>query len=175
MASVLAMYGNSLNQGGRNSEALAAWGEARTLLEELHEVPEFRARAALDLAPVVLSIGYGHYTQGDNQAGSCVAVRGDMAIVSAPLEDIPGPNGLLGNAGAVFVYRRKGTSWQRVQTLLKPNFATRDSFGSSCAMDADRIVIGERGAIDEGAAHVVKRSGELWQLEQTIVASDATY
>ncbi|MCC7012234.1 MAG: protein kinase [Planctomycetes bacterium] len=68
LASVLAMYGNSLNQGGRNSEALAAWGEARTLLEELHEVPEFRARAALDLAPVVLSIGYGHYTQGDNQA-----------------------------------------------------------------------------------------------------------
>ncbi len=114
-------------------------------------------------------------SQGDNQAGSCVAVRGDVAIVSAPLEDIPGPNGLLGNAGAVFVYHRKGTSWQLVQTLLKPNFATRDSFGSSCAMDADRIVIGERGAIDEGAAHVFKRSGDLWQLEQTIVANDAAY
>lgn len=69
--------------------------------------------------------------------------------------------------GKVLVYRRTGGQWSFAQ-LLVPSGAPL-GFGSSIAMEGDRIVVGDRPA---GAVHVFERSAGGWQ-ESARVADPA--
>ena len=111
--------------------------------------------------------------------GHAVDIDGDWAVVGAYLDD--GPSDGAYNAGAAYLFRRsdQGT-WAHVTTLRPSDLASGDRFGSSVAIDGDRVLVGaqrENGpsgnARAAGAAYVFTRSGEkTWEEEQVLRASN---
>jgi uncharacterized repeat protein (TIGR01451 family) len=89
--------------------------------------------------------------------GFSTAIRGDLAIVGAPMDDLPG----LVNAGTVRVYQLSGSAWthQQVLTAATPEarseFAT--GFGSAVAFDGARAIVGDytRPPSFQGAAEII--------------------
>jgi hypothetical protein len=67
--------------------------------------------------------------------GGEVAISGDVAVVSAPLLDSNG----LSESGAVYVFRRSGTTFNFVQRLVSPSPSNFDSFGQSVAVSGNYI------------------------------------
>ena len=61
--------------------------------------------------------------------GSDVAVSGDIAVVSAPFDDV----GALTDAGSAFVYSRSSTLWSELYKLTASDAAAYDHFGGSGA------------------------------------------
>ncbi len=78
-----------------------------------------------------------------------------------------------GNDGFVYVYSRSGISW--TQEFVTP--ALEYTAGTSVAIDAggDHMVAGSWNCVFflQGCARVYSRSGALWTLEQTLIASDS--
>ncbi len=99
--------------------------------------------------------------------GTSVAIDGDTIAVG----DTEGRFGL----GEVYVFVRTGDTWNE-QAVLTGSEDERASFGCSVAVEDDTIVIGALGddeaAEDAGAAFVFTRSGEIWSLQQKLMASD---
>ncbi len=110
----------------------------------------------------------------NDQFGISVALDGDLAIVGAYEAD---PSGLQG-AGAAFVFRYDGTTWNlEAQLVAPPNEAEAyDWFGRSVAVEGDLVVVGAFGEDDfgsaSGAAHVFRRSGGAWSHEAKLTASN---
>ena len=89
------------------------------------------------------------YLKGDNAEsleyfGWSVAISGNTIVVGAPSDGTnnpvhdPNPNNLV---GGTFVFVRNGTAWS-LQAYLQPSVAIRSNFGSSVAIDEDRLVVG---------------------------------
>jgi len=90
-----------------------------------------------------------------DQFGATIALRGDLALVSAP--------GQAKGAGAVYVFRRTGANWAQAGKLVSPEAKDQVRFGSAIAFDGDRLLISEPGANERaGAVHLFTRdaSGE---------------
>jgi hypothetical protein len=98
-------------------------------------------------------------TPSDGQAlatfGSSVAIDGDRIVVGSPTVESP-----VFNAGHAYLYEADGSGgW--TETLLQPSDVVADTnFGSSVAVDGDRVVVGAPGTpwdpdIDPGAAAYV--------------------
>ncbi len=127
--------------------------------------------------------------------GYSVALSGDTALVSALQEDsaATGINGDenddgAGNAGAVYVFVRSGTSWSQQAYLKASNTAGSDFFGESVALSGDTALIGasgedsadsgvngnetDDGASRSGAAYVFVRSGTTWSQQAYLKASN---
>jgi hypothetical protein len=81
--------------------------------------------------------------------GSAVAIRGDVAVVSAPGAD--------GQAGAVFVFRRAGDAWAQAARLSPAAAAPRALFGTALAIGDDGIFVGMPGANENRGAIVAFR------------------
>jgi hypothetical protein len=101
--------------------------------------------------------------------GTSVALSGDTALVGSPYND--NANG--GNAGAVYVYVRSGTSWSLQTKLLQQDGGGGDAFGSSVRLDGETALVGAPRddlpqccgldpLTDAGSAHVFVRSGTTW-------------
>jgi hypothetical protein len=92
-------------------------------------------------------------------------------------------------AGAVYVYKRTGTSWAQ-EAYLKPS--NNVNFGNSVSIDNDTIVVGaysepggqtvitngptaptDSATFGTGAAYVFKRSGTTWVQESYLKAPNA--
>jgi hypothetical protein len=81
-----------------------------------------------------------------------VAISGDTIVVGASWEDSSqttitnGPTASADNsatnAGAVYVFRRTGTTWAQEAYLKAPNAEAQDLFGDSVAISGDTIVVG---------------------------------
>ncbi len=141
-------------------------------------------------------------TESGDEFGHSVAISGDTLVVGARYEDssATGINGTqtdngATNCGAVYVFRRSGSSWFQ-EAYVKPSNtdATADSlgdeFGSSVAVDGDTLLVGARredsGATgvngndgddtepSAGAAYVFHRSGSTWTQEAYIKATNAS-
>jgi hypothetical protein len=132
---------------------------------------------------------------GDN-FGVSVALSGDTLAVGAWLEQSASP-GIDGDqddnsaegSGAVYVFRRSGTSWQQEAYLKASNTGAEDYFGEGVALSGDTLAVGahaedsaSRGidgnqdddsAADSGAVYVFRRSGAAWQQEAYLKASNA--
>ncbi|MBV9958065.1 MAG: VCBS repeat-containing protein, partial [Acidobacteria bacterium] len=94
--------------------------------------------------------------------GTGVALDGDLAVVGAPRY-------LPGNTGAVYVYKRNGTSWSRQARIINNN----SNFGSSVAISGDTIIIGDPGVDSAaGAAYIYRLNGSTWELQTTLVGVD---
>ncbi|MDX1958062.1 MAG: FG-GAP repeat protein [Leptospiraceae bacterium] len=139
----------------------------------------------------------------DDLFGSPVAIAGDTIVVAAEDEDSNqttitnglAPTGINGatNSGAVYVFRRNGTTWSNEAYLKAPNSNSGDRFGSSFSLSGDTIVVGAKGEDSNqttitngatassdnsmgiaGAAYVFKRSGNTWSNEAYLKAPNTS-
>jgi hypothetical protein len=85
------------------------------------------------------------------------------------------------DAGAVYVFRRTGTTWAQEAYIKASNTGARDEFGASVALWEDTLVVGaaeedssavgvdgdqlDEGAEDSGAVYVFRRTGTTWVQE----------
>lgn len=84
---------------------------------------------------------------GDN-FGTSVGVSGDLIVVGAPLED-SNATGLDGNqddnsvsaAGAVYLFARRGQSWNQLTYLKALTTDIDDQFGWSLAANGDTVIV----------------------------------
>jgi len=105
------------------------------------------------------------------QFGVSVAIDGDTVLVGAWRDDDAGQD-----AGAAYVFVRRGGVWAQQAKLLPPDSAGADAFGWSVALDGDTALIGARQHIingrREGAAFLFRRTGDAWRQEAKLSASD---
>jgi hypothetical protein len=133
---------------------------------------------------------------GDLDAfGHAMALSGDTLAVGAPGEDsaATGVNGnqnsnAAPNSGAVYVFRRTGTTWAQEAYIKASNTGTQDDFGGSVALSGDTLAVGAIGESSDatgingdqnnddagasGAAYVFRRTGTSWAQEAYIKASN---
>lgn len=109
--------------------------------------------------------------------GQSVAIQGNTAVVGAYLHDLPGK----GDAGAVYVFQRSGTTWTQIAKLTASNSAANDNLGISVDIDGDTILAGAwlKQALfaQQGAAYVFTRSvAGLWtqQAQLTDIGGSAS-
>jgi hypothetical protein len=134
-------------------------------------------------------------TGPDDRFGASVALSGDTLAVGARTES-SAAEGVGGNedndaaegSGAVYVFRRNGTTWQQEAYIKASNTGTDDSFGSSVALSGDLLAVGATGedsatqgvgggqdddsAESSGAVYVFRRNGTTWQQEAYLKASN---
>lgn len=130
----------------------------------------------------------------DRRFGWDVDVSGDTAVVSSYL-DASSSTGVGGdptdltkpNSGAVWAFRRTGTTWSQDAYIKASNTDTSDNFGWSISLDDDVLVVGAINessnatgvngiqinnlAVNAGAAYVFRRSGTGWSQEAYLKAS----
>lgn len=125
-----------------------------------------------------------------------MAISGNTAIVGAQFEDsaATGVNGnqndnSVSNSGAVYVYRRTGTTWSQESYLKASNPGVNDTFGYSVFISGERVIVGAQGedsgstevngdrsndnVADAGAAYVFARNGTTWTEEAYLKASNS--
>jgi hypothetical protein len=103
--------------------------------------------------------------------GSSAAIEGDTAIVGTP-EDVGGVN----NKGSAYIFIRNRGTWIQQQKLVASDAALGDEFGTSVAINGDKVIIGARGKsingnLYQGAAYIFVRNGSTWIQQQKLVAS----
>lgn len=97
--------------------------------------------------------------------GTRVAMRGTLAVIAAPIEPAR-----VQVHGAAYLYERSGTNWIDHGALVPSNFGILQSvgqFGSSLAIDGDRLLVGAPGSLsaggNAGGAMVFARSAQnVW-------------
>jgi hypothetical protein len=105
--------------------------------------------------------------------GESVAISGDTIAVSAIWEDSSATdvngdedNNLAGNAGAVYVFTRTGTTWSQQAYVKCPSGLEGENFGFSVDVDGDTLAVGtpEMYWPDQGvgSVHVFTRTGTTW-------------
>jgi hypothetical protein len=104
--------------------------------------------------------------------GQAAALDGDFAVIGAPYDDGAGPD-----AGAAYVFRRRGERWVQAAKLTAPAPRAFDRFGFSVAVSGGTVVVGadrrdERGHEGSGAAFVYRAAGEGWSLEAALRPHD---
>ena len=107
----------------------------------------------------------------DDGFGRFVAMHKDTLAVGSPRDDDKG-----GNAGAVYIYTRTGTSWTQQQKLVAGGGGAGDAFGWCVAVEGDTVAAGapweEAPAWDSGAAYIFARSGTSWTQQQKLVGKN---
>ena len=136
--------------------------------------------------------------------GYSVALDGDTLAVGAYLEDsnqttitndnsTASSNDTSNDSGAVYVYKRTGTTWEQEAYIKASNSEANDYFGNSVALDGDTLVVGAYGEDSNqttitndnstassnnsnnrsGAVYVYKHTGTTWEQEAYIKASNS--
>jgi hypothetical protein len=133
---------------------------------------------------------------GDSdEFGIALALHGDTLAVGAWGER-SASTGVDGNpgddsapdAGAVYVFRRTGTTWAQEAYIKASNTGAGDEFGASLAVWEDTLAVGapeedssatgvdgsqaDNGALNSGAVYVFRRTGTDWEQEAYIKASN---
>jgi hypothetical protein len=105
--------------------------------------------------------------------GFCPDVDGDVAVIGARHADHSG----LIDPGAAYVFHRIGSTWTEMQKLVAPDAEDDDYFGQWVAVDGDTILVSavhddHSGFADAGSVYVFTRSGDTWDYQQKLIASD---
>jgi len=111
--------------------------------------------------------------------GWSVAVSGDVAFVGAI-----GADGVTHGTGAVYVYRRNGSTWSFEQKLFASDGADGQGFGRSLSVSGDAVAIGAwldgENGYQAGAAYIFRydpdqtNCGQKWCQEAKLLALDGT-
>jgi hypothetical protein len=127
--------------------------------------------------------------------GQSLGLSGDILAIGAPREDSAarGVDGdqddnTAANSGAVYVFRRTGTSWQQEAYLKASNAGPGDDFGESLALAGEVLAVGawnesssargvdgeqeDESAPGSGAVYVFRRADGAWQQEAYLKASN---
>jgi len=111
--------------------------------------------------------------QVDDFFGESVGLCGDIAIVGAPLHDLPG----MSSSGSAFAFRYNGDSWSFDGALAAPDASMNDLFGQDVSVLGSYALIGARLAdapygMQVGAVYLFRRTALGWQESETFVDSD---
>lgn len=120
----------------------------------------------------------------ENCFGWSVAIEGDLVVVGAPEEDTngtgidPAPNDNIFGSGAVYVFRRTGTTWEQEALIKSSNCQPGDRFGEAVSVSGGSIAVGAPGEDaagsglsgnpgtnyrpQSGAAFVFDHDGSAW-------------
>jgi hypothetical protein len=135
-----------------------------------------------------------------DQFSKCLSLNGDTLAVGARYEDndqttitnwptITHDFPYSSDSGAVYVYKRTGTSWAQ-QAYIKPsNNTAGDSFGYSMSLSGDSLAVGsfledsnqttitngttasaDNSLVDSGAVYLYTRSGNNWSQQAYLKA-----
>ena len=98
--------------------------------------------------------------------GRRVSLDGDYAVVGA--------SGVSSAKGAAYIFHRSGDRWTQQAKLMAGDGVDYDSFGISCAISGDYVVIGNYSSHngDRAAAYIFHRSGTNWTEQARLTASD---
>lgn len=91
--------------------------------------------------------------------GSSLALDGNFLVIGAMYENVAG----FGNVGSVSSYRWAGSSWVFDQMLVPGMLATNLRFGSSVALQGDRLAVGWQNRVS-----LYRRTSGTWSLEQEL-------
>lgn len=109
-----------------------------------------------------------------DEFGRAVAVQGNIAVVGTPNDATAGYG-----TGAAYVYEKTTSGWQFQQKLIALDSTSYGFFGTSVAIDGDRIVVGAYGDqnadIYAGAAYVFVRVGSTWTPEAKLTGSENSF
>ena len=125
---------------------------------------------------------------GYNYFGTSVGIDGNIIVVGAPghsRDSTERQEGYVGDAGAVFVFERRGNNWRRTYKLLASDREHGGSMGNSVAISGNRVIAGawahDFGMEGQermeacGAAYIWERMDDgKWTRAQKLVASDRT-
>ncbi|MDZ4831167.1 MAG: hypothetical protein SGJ09_13350 [Phycisphaerae bacterium] len=104
--------------------------------------------------------------------GGAVAIDGPTIVVGASRDDTTASD-----AGSARVFTLTDSVWKPSITLLAPDGAIADWFGSAVGVSASSIVVGAYGDDDRGeksgGVYVWTRGSDGWTLETKIVPEDA--
>lgn len=111
-----------------------------------------------------------------DQAGKYVELKGDTALVSAPLDD----HTVGVQAGSVRVFERDAGVWTETAFLTSSDVAPLDEFGHSLALVGDDLIVGCAknqldGILLAGSAYRFRRDGSTWTEVTKYVASDPVF
>ena len=138
-------------------------------------------------------------TNADDKFGKSVSISGDTIVVGAHQEQssqnfitngsTASSDNSSSKSGAVYVFKRTGSSWDQEAYIKAANSEIDDKFGESVAIDGDTIVVGAKqedsstigvtngstlssnnSSSNSGAAYVYKRTGSTWTQEAYIKA-----
>jgi hypothetical protein len=112
--------------------------------------------------------------EADDYFGFSVAISGERIIVGAKLEDAGGSS-----AGAAYIFESGSTGiWSEVTKIMASDREPFDQFGTSVAIDGDRIIVGANressGGLEAGAAYIFEHDSiGNWTEVAKIMAADA--
>lgn len=101
--------------------------------------------------------------------GYDISASSNAAIVGAPREDTGGQD-----AGAAYIFRFDGSSWQEEQKLIASDATSGAEFGIAVSIDGDVAIIGSNapnGVSGDGCAYVFRFNGVSWVEEQKLIPS----
>jgi hypothetical protein len=140
--------------------------------------------------------------EGGDNFGYVISIFSDTTVVGARSEasnqttitngTTASADNSAANAGAVYVFKRTGSTWTQEAYLKAPNAQLGDLFGVSVSISSDTIVVGAQGedsnqttitngttasadnsALTSGAVYVFKRTGSTWVQEAYLKAPNA--
>ena len=108
----------------------------------------------------------------NDQFGRSLSLSGDVAIVSAYLDDDRGDS-----SGSAYVYQKNSSTglWEQKQKLTASDGVANDRFGSSVSVSGDVAIIGAyQDDSSKGSAYLYEKNGStgLWEHKQKLTASD---
>jgi len=114
-----------------------------------------------------------HDGQAGDTLGGNVAVSGDTAVAGAIGHDGNGDN-----AGAVYVFERRGNTWHQPTKLMASDGDAGDAFGQSVAIFGDTMIVGAPHDDDQGdgsgSVYVFARVGSNWEQKAKLTATDGS-
>ena len=96
--------------------------------------------------------------------GFSVGIDDDTAIIGATRDDEAGID-----AGAAYVFVRKGVSWTFQAKLLGNNTESDDNFGYAVDVDGDFAIATSPKNKGRGAAYIYEREGTVWEQKRNRV------
>jgi hypothetical protein len=104
--------------------------------------------------------------------GWSVSIKGDYAAVGAPLAG----TGVYYGMGAVYVFRRAGSSWIEEAKLTASDGYRDTHFGESVHINGDYVIVGASSdsnvATYAGSAYIFKREGSTWIEQAKLVPAN---
>ncbi|NQW16155.1 MAG: fibronectin type III domain-containing protein [Chloroflexi bacterium] len=103
--------------------------------------------------------------------GGSTSISADTAVIGANRDDDAG-----GSSGSAYVFVRSGNLWSQQAKLVASDGAAEDRFGISVSVSGNTAVIGaftdSNTDTQTGSAYVFTRSGEVWNQQAKLTASD---
>ena len=96
--------------------------------------------------------------------GFSVGIDGDTAIIGATRDDEAGLD-----AGAAYVFVRRGLQWTFQEKLLGNNTESEDNFGYAVDVDGDFAIVTSPKNKGQGAAYIYQREGAKWEQKRNRV------